>query len=201
MTSRFPVIFAGVVALAAAGCSTPTAKSLSDEALTAMGGADKVRAIRTITMKDGAGAREQLLEPRHVGEDEPSAKLSKVTEIIDLSDGRASMHYVIDNDGFVQDRHEVMTKRSGKLVGLDYVGMRPVVATTVDGLFSWGTQNNPDITLRRNLVPILLAASTSNAVASDEMFAGKMAKHVHVKNTATADIYPHSLPHAARLHH
>src|SRR5262252_3617986 len=188
MTSRFAVIFAGLAAVSAAACSTPTAQSLSDEALAAMGGADKVKAIRTITMKDGAGTREQLLEPRHVGEDEPPAKLSKVTEIVDLSDGRPSMHYVIDNAGFMQDRHEVMTKRSGKLVGLDYVGMRPVVATTVDGLFSWGTQNNPDITLRRNLVPILLAASTSNAVASDEMFAGKMAKHVHVPIKAGEDV-------------
>jgi glyoxylase-like metal-dependent hydrolase (beta-lactamase superfamily II) len=188
MTSRFAVIFAGLAAVSAAACSTPTAQSLSDEALAAMGGADKVKAIRTITMKDGAGRREQLLEPRHVGEDEPPATLSKVTEIVDLSDGRASMHYVIDNAGFMQDRHEVMTKRAGKLVGLDYVGMRPVVATTVDGLFSWGTQNNPDITLRRNLVPILLAASTSTAVASDEMFAGKMAKHVHVPIKAGEDV-------------
>jgi glyoxylase-like metal-dependent hydrolase (beta-lactamase superfamily II) len=189
MTSRFPVIFAGVVALAGAGCSTPTAKSLSDDALTAMGGADKVRAIRTITMKEGTGTREQLLEPRHVGQDEAPAKLSKVTEIVDLADGRASMHYVIDNDGFMQDRHEVMTKRSGKLVGLDYVGMRPVVATSVDGLFSWGTQNNPEITLRRNLVPILLAAadSTSDATGSDETFAGKMTKHVHVSMKSGED--------------
>jgi glyoxylase-like metal-dependent hydrolase (beta-lactamase superfamily II) len=190
MTSRFPVIFAGVVALAAAGCSTPTAKSLSDEALTAMGGADKVRAIRTLTMKDGAGTREQLLEPRHVGQDEAPAKLSKVTEIVDLADGRASMHYVIDNDGFMQDRHEVMTKRSGKLVGLDYVGTRPVVATSVDGLFSWGTQNNPEITLRRSFVPILLAAadSTSDAAASDEMFAGRMTEHVHVPLKSGEDV-------------
>jgi len=190
MTSRFPVILAGVVALAAAGCSTPTAKSLSDDALTAMGGADKVRAIRTITMKDGSGTREQLLEPRHVGQDEAPAKLSKVTEIVNLADGLASMHYVIDNDGFMQDRHEVMAKRAGKLVGLDYVGTRPVVATSVDGLFSWGTQNNPEITLRRNLVPILLAAadSASDAAASDETFAGRMTKHVHVALKSGEDV-------------
>ena len=40
MTARFLVIFAGLAAIAAAGCATPTAKSLSDVALTAMGGAD-----------------------------------------------------------------------------------------------------------------------------------------------------------------
>jgi glyoxylase-like metal-dependent hydrolase (beta-lactamase superfamily II) len=190
MTSRFAVILGGLAAIAAAGCSTPTTKSLSDEALTAMGGADKVKAIRTITMKDGTGTREQLLEPRHVGEAEPPAKLSKVTEIVDLADGRASLHYVIDNAGFMQDRHEVMTRRNGKPVGLDYVGMRPVVATSVDGLFSWGTQNSPEITLRRNLVPILLAASetTSDTAASDENFAGRRAKHVHVATKSGEDV-------------
>jgi glyoxylase-like metal-dependent hydrolase (beta-lactamase superfamily II) len=188
MTSRFAVVFAGAIAVGAAGCAAPTAKNLADEALAAMGGADKVKAIKTITMKDGAGTREQLLEPRQVGEAEPPAKLSKVTEIADLADGRASMHYVIDNAGFMQDRHEVMTKRGGKLVGLDFVGMRPVVATSVDGLFSWGTQNNPEITLRRNLVPILLAAADSTAGASDETFAGRMAKHVHVPLKSGDDV-------------
>ncbi|HEX5108776.1 MAG TPA: MBL fold metallo-hydrolase [Vicinamibacterales bacterium] len=180
MTSRFVAMMSAVLAVGTAACSAPTARSLSDEAMAAMGGADKVRAIRTITMKDGAGTRDQLLEPRHVGEAEPSAKLSKVTEIVDLAGGRASLHYVIDNAGFMQDRHEVMTRRNGKLVGLDYVGMRPVVATSVDGLFSWGTQNNPEITLRRSLVPILLAAAESTAGASDENFAGRNAAHAHV---------------------
>jgi glyoxylase-like metal-dependent hydrolase (beta-lactamase superfamily II) len=149
-----------------------------------------VKAIKTLTMKDGAGTREQLLEPRHVGEAEPPAKLSQVTEIVDLAGGRASLHYVIDNAGFMQDRHEVMTARGGKLVGLDFVGMRPVVATSVDGLFSWGTQNNPEITLRRNLVPMLLAAADpgSTAAATDENFGGKAAKHVHIPMKSGEDV-------------
>src|SRR5262245_44086140 len=144
MTSRFTAILAGVTGLAAAACSAPSAKSLAGEALTAMGGADKVKAITTITMKDGSGTREQLLEPRHVGEAEPPATLSKVTEIVDLADGRASMHYVIDNAGFMQDRHEVITRRGGKLVGLDYVGMRPIDATSPDGLCCSGSRHNAD---------------------------------------------------------
>jgi len=190
MTPRFAVIFAGAIVVAATGCAAPTARSLADEALTAMGGADKVKAIKTLTMKDGAGTREQLLEPRHVGEAEPPAKLSQVTEIVDLAGGRASLHYVIDNAGFMQDRHEVMTARGGKLVGLDFVGMRPVVATSVDGLFSWGKQNNPEITLRRNLVPMLLAAADpgSTAAATDENFAGKAAKHVHIPMKSGEDV-------------
>src|SRR5262245_55243452 len=188
MTSRFAPVLSALLALGTAACAAPTAKSLADEALTGMGGADKVKAIKTLTMKDGAGTREQLLEPRHVGEAEPPAKLSKVTEIVDLANGRASLHYVIDNAGFMQDRHEVMTKRGGKPVGLDFVGMRPVVATSVDGLFSWGTQNNPEITLRRSLVPILLAAAESTARASDENFAGRQARHAHVTTKSGEDI-------------
>jgi len=188
MTSRFVALLSAGIAVGAAACSAPTARSLSDEAMAAMGGADKVKAIKTITMKDGAGTREQLLEPRHVGEAEPPATLSKVTEIVDLASGRASLHYIIDNAGFMQDRHEVMTTRGGKLVGLDFVGMRPVVATSVDGLFSWGTQNNPEITLRRSLVPILLAAAESTAGAGDENFAGRNARHVHVTMKSGEDI-------------
>src|SRR6185369_1842457 len=115
---------------------------------------------------------------------------SKVTERVDLAGGRSSLHYVIDNAGFMQDRHEVMTKRGGTPVGLDFVGTRPVVATSADGLFSWSTQNNPDIALRRSLVPILLAAadSTSAGAASDENFAGKTAKHVHITTQSGDDV-------------
>jgi glyoxylase-like metal-dependent hydrolase (beta-lactamase superfamily II) len=155
-----------------------------------MGGADKVKAIKTITMKDGSGTRDQLQEQQHAGDTEPPAKLSKVTEIIDLADGRASMHYLIDNAGFVQDRHEVLTKRGGKPVGLDYVGMRPVVATSPGGLFAWGTQNNPGILLGRNLVGILLEAadSASTDAAADETFAGKMTKHSHISTKSGDDV-------------
>jgi glyoxylase-like metal-dependent hydrolase (beta-lactamase superfamily II) len=75
-------------------------------------------------------------------------------------------------------------------VGLDFVSMRPVVATSVDGLFSWGTQNNPEITLRRNLVPILLAAAdpASAGAASDENFMGRAAKHVHIPLKSGEDV-------------
>ncbi len=190
MPLRYPALLAAVMAVVAAACSRPTVQALTAEALGAMGGADKVAAIKTITMKDGAGTREQLLEARHVGEAEPPAMLSKVTEIVDLANGRASMHYVIDNAGFMQDRHEVLTKRGDALVGLEYVGTRPVVATSVGGLFSWGTQNNPEILLRRNVVGILQDAADSGSAdaATDETFAGRMAKHVHVRSKAGEDV-------------
>src|SRR5262245_33732388 len=54
MTSRLVSLLSVVLVVGAAACSAPTAKSLSDEAMAAMGGADKVKAIKTVTMKDGA---------------------------------------------------------------------------------------------------------------------------------------------------
>ncbi len=193
MQSRLTVLATVVMAaLGVASCSsTPTARSLVQDALSAMGGADKVRGIQVITMRDGTGTREQLQESRHVGEPEPPGTLRMVTEIVDLAGGRASMHYLIDMGGFMQDRHEVLTKRGDKPVGLDYVGMRPVVATSVGGLFSWGTQNTPAMALSRNPVAILLAAADSAAdtgAVTDKEFAGKMAKAVAARTKSGEDV-------------
>jgi glyoxylase-like metal-dependent hydrolase (beta-lactamase superfamily II) len=142
-------------------------------------------------MKGGTGTREQLQESVHVGDPEAPAKLSKVNEIVDLAGGRASYDYEIDNAGFMQHRHEVLTKRGDKPVGLDYVGMRPVVATSVGGLFSWGTQNSPEMALRRNVVDILLTAAQSGPdtdPAADRDFAGKATKAAAAKTKSGEDI-------------
>ena len=174
-------------ALTAAACAkTPTARSLVLDAVTAMGG-DKLRAVKTITMKGGAGTREQLQESQHVGDPEKPGTLANVVEIVDLAGGRASMNYEIDNDGFKQHRHEVLTSRGGKPVGVEYVDPRPVVATSPGGLFSWGTQNNPMVTLRRHPVAMLLAAADAaadTAPVDDKEFNGVMAKHTTVRTAA-----------------
>src|SRR6185503_4833352 len=108
MKPRLTILAAMLTALAAGwACSTskvPTAKSLAQDAITAMGGTAKLQSIRTITMKGGTGTREQLQESVHVGDQEAPAKLSKVTEIVDLAGGRASFDYEIDNAGFMQHR-------------------------------------------------------------------------------------------------
>ena len=151
MKSRLTALAGVAMAFALAACSTaPTARSLVQDAVTAMGGAEGLRAIRTITMKGGAGTRSQLQEGRHVGEEEAPATLANVVEVVDLAGGRASIDYEVNNAGFMQHRHEVLTRRGGKGVGIEYVGTRPVIATSVGGLFSWGTQNTPVMTLRRN---------------------------------------------------
>jgi glyoxylase-like metal-dependent hydrolase (beta-lactamase superfamily II) len=174
----------GTCAAASACSGPPTAKSVVADAVAAMGGAEKLRAIRTITMKGGAGTREQLQESQHVGEAEPPAKLANVIEVVDLANGRASIDYAVDNAGFQQHRHEVLTVRGSKPVGVEYVGTRPVIATSPGGLFSWGTQNTPLMTLRRNPIGILLAASGAASDATpvdDRMFDGVMAQHTTVK--------------------
>ena len=187
-TRLIPAVFlVAAAALTATACAKPpTAKILVHDAVTAMG-AEKLRAVKTITMKGGIGTREQLQESQHVGDAEKPGTLANVVEIVDLAGGRASMNYEIDNDGFKQHRHEVLTTRGGKAVGVEYVDPRPVVATSPGGLFSWGTQNTPVMTLRRNPIAMLLAAADSasdTAPVDDKTFNYVMAKHAVVKTAA-----------------
>src|SRR4051812_40574394 len=175
MKSRIFAVFAAVVVATWAACSsTPTGKSLVNDAISAMGG-DKLKAVQTVSMKGGAGTRTRLQQTRHVSDPEEPGTLSGVIEIVDLAGGRASLDYQVKEGGFGQHRHEVLTTRSGKPVGIEYVDMRPVVATSPGGLFSWGTQNSPEIALHRNVIGILLdpASSAAGTPADDRDFNGK----------------------------
>ncbi len=177
MPSRFPAVFAAVLA---AGCSVsaPTGKTLVSDAIAAMGG-DKLKGAATISLSGGAGTRTRLQEQRHVTDPEEPGTLKNVVEIVDLAGGRASLDYEINEGGFMQHRHEVLTTRGGKPVGVEYVDTRPVIATSPGGLFSWGTQNSPEITLHRHPVGVLLdaAGTASDMPADDRQFNGAMAKH------------------------
>ena len=63
------------IALGLAGCSsTPTARQLGRDALTAMGGAERVQGVRTLTMKGGVGTRHRLGQTVKVGDPEPSPR-------------------------------------------------------------------------------------------------------------------------------
>lgn len=160
-------------------CSVaPTGKTVVNDAIAAMGG-DKLKAAQTIAMKGGMGTRTRLQEQRHVTDAEDAATLKNVVEIVDLAGGRASLDYEFNEGGFGQHRHEVLTSRGGKAVGIEFVDTRPVVATSPGGLFSWGTQNSPEISLRRNIVSVLLdaAGSAADTAADDRSFNGVMAKH------------------------
>jgi len=187
MNARFLLL---TTALAASACSTtPTGKGLVQDAIAVMGG-EKFEALQTVTMKAGTGTRSRLQQTRLVGDAEAPATLRNVVEVVDLAGGRASIDYEIDLGGFGQHRHEVLTTRGGKAVGIEYVGERPVIATSPGGLFSWGTQNSPEITLQRNIVSILLdaAGSASDAPAGDRSFSGKMTKHTTAKTKNGDDL-------------
>jgi glyoxylase-like metal-dependent hydrolase (beta-lactamase superfamily II) len=180
-------LVAAAAIFAGACSSAPTGKGLVADAVMAMGG-DKLKAVQTITMSGGSGTRTRLQEQRRVTDPEEPGTLKNVVEIVDVAGGRASLDYAVTEGGFMQHRHEVLTTRGGKPVGIEYVDTRPVVATSPGGLFSWGTQNSPEITLHRNIVAILLdaAGSAPDTAPEDSTFAGKMTKHTTAK-TKTGD--------------
>jgi len=163
-----------------AACSSiPTTRQLAADAAAAMGGIDELRAVETLTMRDGTGTRTRLGQTVHVGDEEDVAQLTQVVEIVDLAGGRASMHYMLTSGGFMQNRHEILTKRGDALVGVEIIPPRPTIATSPSGLFSWGTQNHPGLLLRRNVVSIVLAAVEmgSEELAEDREMNGRTYKY------------------------
>lgn len=195
-----------IAAFATACSSAPTPRQLAREAVTAMGGMDKLQAIRTIAMKGGAGTRARMGQSKQVSDPDSAGQLKNVVEVADLANGRASIDYELATpSGFTQHRHEVLTRRggsSGQPIGIEYVGTRPVVATSPGGLFSWGTQNSPEWLLRRNVVTIVLAAAESasdSQPAEDKAFEGKMYKHGMLETSAGEDIGLYFDPQSKRL--
>jgi hypothetical protein len=173
------------------GCSsTPTGRSLAADAVTAMGGAEKLQGIQTLSMRGGAGSRSRLGQPIRATDPETPAKLVNVNDTVDLANGRASLNYEIHIGSFSMNRHEILTKRGDKLVGIEIVGTRPIIATSPGGLFSWGTQNSPEFLLRRNPITIALAAaeSASDEAATDKELNGKMYKAAQGKTREGQDL-------------
>src|SRR5262245_3338870 len=158
--NRFAATVLTVFALTACS-STPTGRKMAQDAITAMGGTEKLHSIKTLSQKDGTGTRFRLGQMAKATDQESPGELKNVVEIVDLTNGRASLDYELQLGGFMQHRHEVLTKQGGKPVGVEIVGTRPIIATSPDGLFSWGTQNNPEFLLKRNPVTIILAAAES----------------------------------------
>ena len=174
---RRPVFALTVAAAWLTACSSaPTTRELAQDAAAAMGGLEALQAVETLTMSGGTGTRTRLGQTVHVGDEENTAELTDVVEIVDLAGGRASMHYMIDNAGFMQDRHEILTTRGGSPVGIEIIPPRPTIATSPSGLFSWGTQNHPEFLLRRNVVSIVLetAQSGSEGPAEEREMVGRM---------------------------
>src|SRR5215204_3220936 len=148
-------------ALCAAACSSaPATREMGRNALTAMGSAERVRAVRNFTMTGGAGSRSSLGQSVSVTSSETPSALADVVETVDLANGRAALAYeIITPGGFAQRRREILTRSGDRAIGLEDVGERPLTVMSASALFSWGTQNSPVMTLRRNIVVIALAAA------------------------------------------
>lgn len=193
---RHPFVGIALAALCATACSpAPSPRRLAQDAVAAMGGADKLHAVRTVSMKGGSGTRLRLGQTVHVGDKESPGELKNVAELVDLANRRASLDYELKNGDFTQHRHEVLTRRGtgpdARPVGIEYVGTRPVIATSPGGLFSWGTQNSPEFLLRRNIIAIALAAADSAAdgrPADDQQFNGQTYRHATAKTPDGQDV-------------
>ena len=188
--NRFTFVTLAVLALNACS-SAPTARSLAQDAVRAMGGTEKLQSIKTLSMKGGTGTRLRMGQMVKATDEENPGQLKNVVDIVDLANGRASLDYDLQNGGFMQHRHEILTKRGDKPVGIEIVGTRPIIATSPGGLFSWGTQNSPDFLLRRNAVTIALSAAESAAdsqPAQDKELNGKMYKFATGKTKDGQDL-------------
>jgi glyoxylase-like metal-dependent hydrolase (beta-lactamase superfamily II) len=156
----------GISVCLAACSTTPTSRQLGQNAIDAMGGAERVQRVNTLTMKGGVGTRYRHGQSVKVGDAEPAGMLKNVIETLDRVNGRAALDYEIQIGPFGQHRREILTKTAdGRTVGLEDVAGRPLAVMSSSGLFSWGTQNHPEFLLKRNVIAIALAAAQS---ASDE---------------------------------
>ena len=188
--NRFTVVILVILGLSACS-STQTPRKLAQDAVAAMGGTEKLQGVKTLTMSGGAGSRLRLGQMVKASDQENPSQLKNVVEIVDLANGRASLDYELQNGGFMQHRHEILTKRGDNLVGIEIVGTRPIIATSPGGLFSWGTQNSPEFLLRRNAVSIALAAAESASDAPpvvEKELNGKMYKYAAGKTKAGEDL-------------
>ena len=179
MTERWLSATAGLAVVGGglwlASCaSAPTTKSLATEAAEAMGGLERLRAVQTVVMRDGSGTRLRLGQMVRATDAETAAQLSKVTETLDLVNGRAALDYEIKAGDFTQHRQEILTKKDGKGVGLENVAGRPLAVVSPSGLFSWGTQNSPEFLLKRNVIALVLDAADAGATSAPQTrdFAG-----------------------------
>ena len=181
-----------IAALWITACSTPaTPRLVIQEAVTAMGGGEKLQGINTLSMRGGTGTRTKVGQPVKAGDMDVMAQLKNVNETVDIAGGRASLDYELAIGEFGMHRHEILTKKDGKLVGIENVVPRPIIATSPGGLFSWGTQNSPEFLLRRNVVSVVRAvmdAAPDSGSVADEQFNGRTLKHFHFKAPSGEDI-------------
>jgi glyoxylase-like metal-dependent hydrolase (beta-lactamase superfamily II) len=171
-------LIVAVLAATLAGCSgAPNTRQLGQDAVAAMGGADRLQGVRTLTMKGGVGTRLRHGQTVRVGEAEPPAALKNVIETLDRANNRAALDYELLLGAFGQHRREILTKKNDRPVGLEDVAGRPLAVVSPSGLFSWGTQNSPEFLLKRNAIAVALAAAAApETPPTDKVFDGRTLK-------------------------
>lgn len=136
--------------------------------LDAMGGEAALRSVQSMVMQ-GNGSRNRLGQIPVTGGVDPDATLSNVIETIDFVNGHAAFdNDVVIGEGFSQHRTEALTTWQGEKIGWGTTVGRPNEATSTNGLFSWATQNTPEMLLRRNPVSVALAARNVGSVEGGE---------------------------------
>jgi len=183
MSTWLRTIALGITTLWLVGCSSVAQRQLAQDAVTAMGGAEKLMGIQSLIMSGGTGTRTKVGQAKTATGMDQTGELSNDTEVLDLANGRAAYDYDLKVGDFVQHRHEVLTKvgegGAGKAIGIESID-GVTFASTPAGLFSWGTQNSPEWLLKRNVVSIALAAAESASAsdaAQDKELDGKMLKY------------------------
>src|SRR2546422_8316749 len=95
-----------IPALCLGGCSAPpTPRTLARDAVVAMGGAERLQNVKTLTMKGGTGMRLKTGQMVKATDQEDPGQLKDVVDIVDLANGRASLDYALQNGGVMQHRH------------------------------------------------------------------------------------------------
>jgi hypothetical protein len=172
----------GLTALWLVGCSAPNQRQFAQDAVAAMGGADKLKGIQTLTMSGGNGTRTQIGQRSTATGPDVVGQLEKNVETLDLVNKRVALDYDITVGTFMMHRHEVLNRESpdAKAFGIESID-GVTFATTPGGLYSWGTQNSPEWLLKRNPVSVVLSIADSAPMdkAEQEEFDGKMMNHGH----------------------
>lgn len=140
----------------APGQSGPTNGEIIDMVLEQHGGEAALESVETL-IKRGEGTRGHFGQIPATGGSDPQGQLTDLVEVIDLANGQAAFDNSvrIGEDGFAQERHEVLMNYMGEKIGWGTTNGRPNHVTTVNGLFSWASHNSPEWLLRRNVVTML----------------------------------------------
>ena len=104
MSMWIRTIALSMAALWLVGCSGVAQRQLAQDAVTAMGGADKLMGIQSLIMSGGTGTRTKVGQPMTPTGMDQIAELTNNVETLDLANGRAAYDYDVKVGDFAQHR-------------------------------------------------------------------------------------------------